>query len=91
VRIRLKNTVLGEDDQIYTPGSVIEVEDNRAKFLVGMGDAEKAGDKDEISPPPPPPPSRSSIEERAIKAAVHEAINKPSKHDDPRDHKDHKK
>jgi hypothetical protein len=74
MRIKVKTATLGDDDQIYNPGSVIEVHDDRAKYFIGMGDAEKAGDKDEVTPPPPPLPTRASIEERAIKAAVQEAI-----------------
>jgi len=74
MKIVTKNTVLGEDDEIYTPGKVIEVEESRAKFLIAMRDAVKAEASDKLSDPPAKQPTRSSMEAKAVAVAVSEAI-----------------
>jgi len=37
----------------YPPGSIVEVEDNYGKYVVGMGDAELASAEDKITDPIP--------------------------------------
>jgi hypothetical protein len=37
----------------YPPGSVVEVEDTYAKYIIGMGDAEAAMPSDKITDPTP--------------------------------------
>ena len=73
VKVKLLKGLVGDDNNMYSAGAVIEVHEKKADFLLGMGDAEKAKADDKITEPVIPE-SLESMETKAVKAAVDSAI-----------------
>jgi len=75
VKVKLLKSLMGDDSNFYNAGAVIEVHDTRAEYFLAMGDVEKAKDTDKVTEPTIVE-ARESLETKAVKAAVEEAIEK---------------
>lgn len=69
MKIKLKKPVC-HNEVFWNAGAVIEAEKNWAQFAVGIGDAELAGDEDELTPLPELAPERKSLETEAMEKAA---------------------
>ena len=88
MKIKLKKSV-AHNDHFWEAGSVIEAEENFARYQIGIGDAEAAGKDDVLTQAPEAGPVRRSLEADAMEkaaasivTAVARAARKPGKGDD---------